>query len=376
MFGNPSCVLRPSAPVPIALLALGLLVSDAAVPAHGQEAARSVEQTQRLEGEAILALADAALAGKRVPSDFRVGWQNEFLKAQRGTFVPFTLTIDASPLTRPAALVYVRAIARGEQTGGDRRAAETGRSGKGQDAREAGEYPVDAIFPVVLRAEPGQRARISRGFSLAPGEYDLYVVVRERADPANPRHGSKAAVLKQAISVPDFRAGGLTTSSVILADRLDVLNAPVPADELAERPYVIGQHDITPAADTTFRRSEELIVVFLVYSPTVTSEKNFDLQVEYYFYLKGRPGPAGTTGPQAPHPPEREGERYFNHTDPQRFNPTVLGAQFDATGHPVMAGQGVPLAGFEQGDYRLAIRITDLLAGTSILRDVYFRVGS
>jgi hypothetical protein len=42
----------------------------------------------------------------------------------------------------------------------------------------------------------------------------------------------------------------------------------------------------------------------------------------------------------------------------------------------VMAGQGVPLAGFPAGDYRLAIRITDLLAGTSIVRDVHFTVGS
>jgi len=41
-----------------------------------------------------------------------------------------------------------------------------------------------------------------------------------------------------------------------------------------------------------------------------------------------------------------------------------------------MAGQGVPLAGFPAGEYRLAIRITDLLAGTSIVRDVQFTVGS
>jgi hypothetical protein len=184
-------------------------------------------------------------------------------------------------------------------------------------------------------------------------------------------------VLKEAISVPDFRAGGLTTSSIILADRLDLLNAPIAADELSERPYVIGQHDITPAADRMFRKAEELIVVFLVYSTTVTTDRNFDLQVEYHFYLKGsKAGKAGPASSSAPHPPERDDERYFNHTDPQRFNPAVLGPQFDAAEHPVMAGQGVPLAGFEPGDYRLAIRITDLLAGTSILRDVLFTVGS
>ena len=49
------------------------------------------------EGEAILALADAAMAGKAVPADFDVQWQNDFVKAQRGTFVPFTLTDRSSP---------------------------------------------------------------------------------------------------------------------------------------------------------------------------------------------------------------------------------------------------------------------------------------
>ena len=77
------------------------------------------------------------------------------------------------------------------------------------------------------------------------------------------------------------------------------------------------------------------------------------------------------------HPPARDGERYFNHTDPQRFNPAVMGAQFDpAGGHPVLAGQGVPLAAFEPGDYRLAITVTDLLSGTIVTRDVAFTVGS
>ena len=39
-----------------------------------------------------------------------------------------------------------------------------------------------------------------------------------------------------------------------------------------------------------------------------------------------------------------------------------------------MAGQGVPLAGFQEGDYRLAIKVTDLIAGRSISREVRFTV--
>ena len=179
---------------------------------------RQVEQAQREEGEAILALADAALAGKALPSDFSLQWQNDFVKAQRGTFVPFTLTVDASQFTRRTALVYVRAIRRSENhepdSGERKRAARPG---------EESTYPVDAIFPVDLTHTVGRALRLSRGFSVTAGDYDVFVVMRERVDPAAQRTRPKASVLRQSLSVPDFGTSELTTSSVILADRLTVL---------------------------------------------------------------------------------------------------------------------------------------------------------
>jgi hypothetical protein len=330
---------------------------------------RQIEQTQREEGEAILALADASLTGRAVPSDFQVRWQNDFVKAQRGTFVPFTLTVDASQLTRRSALVYVRAMRRSTSSG----AADRKRPDKDGDQAA---YPVDAIFPVELT--PGPRSRISRGFSVPPGEYDVFVVMRERVDPGAPRTRPKAAVLRQPLSVPDFRSNELTTSSLIVADGLTVLAEPVPADQLAERPYAIGRNEIAPAVDRRFRRDEELIVVFLVYNPMVTAERQFDVRVEYHFYRKVGVGVRAEPGEEgAGHPTARAGERYFNRTDPQRFSPALMGAAFDpGSGEPVMAGQVVPLAGFEEGDYRLDVQVIDLLSGKSVSRDVLFTVGS
>jgi hypothetical protein len=132
-------------------------------PADVAEDSRQVEQAQREEGDAILSLADAVMAGKPAPSDFAVSWQNDFVKAQRGTFVPFTLTVDASRLARRSALVYVRAIRR-----------STTSERKRQDRDEA-TYPVDAIFSVDLSAAAGLASRVSRGFSIPPGEYDVVV---------------------------------------------------------------------------------------------------------------------------------------------------------------------------------------------------------
>ncbi len=352
---------------------MGLLVATASSGTVVRAQDPAAIDTQRLEGETILAMADAAMEGRSVPSDFTVRWQNEYLKAQRGTFVPFTLAIDAATFSQPSALVYLRAFRKGTPVAQRReRAFPTRPTRDNREPAPAVEYPVEVMFPADLKLEPGQIARISRGFTLAAGSYELIVVVRERAG-MDKRTTPKACVVRQSLVVPDFSTPAFTTSSVIVADRVDSLpEAPEP-DQLAERPYVIGHNEVTPAADRVFRKTEELIVLFLIYHPTVTTERKFDLQVEYHFFRRGGAGPARG----GDHPPALPGERYFNHTDPQRFTPAVLGEQFDpSAGQPVLAGQGVPLAGFQEGEYRLAILITDHLAGTSLSRDVFFTVGS
>jgi hypothetical protein len=161
----------------------------------------------------------------------------------------------------------------------------------------------------------------------------------------------------------------------MLADALTLLPGPPDERELEERPYIIGNREVLPAADSRFRPSEELIVVLLVYNPSVTPARHFDLEVEYHFFRKGSVGgeSPGTSPPAGV--AALPGERYFNRTEPQRFNPVILGPQFDpAAGQPVLAGQGVPLAGFPEGDYRLAVRVTDLVAGRSLERHVAFTV--
>ena len=53
----------------------------------------------------------------------------------------------------------------------------------------------------------------------------------------------------------------------------------------------------------------------------------------------------------------------------------MMGPDFDPTaGQPLMAGQGVPLAAFPEGEYRLAITVKDVVSGKTIVRDVSFSV--
>jgi len=318
-----------------------------------------LEELRRREGEALLSLADAAMAG-RAPSDFSIAWSNDFFKAQTGTFVPFTVTIDRSALSAADALMYVRAA---------RRDALPAR---GSLVR----YPFDIIFPVALSGPPGQPLRITRGFAVAPGDYDVYVALRERAaDPLASDRRLKGAVLKQPLTVPDFWTGELATSTVMLADRIDPVATPVTGDDVLERPYIIGSNEVHRAAGMSFRRDRELIVVFLIYNPTVSPDKRFDIEVDYHLFRKdGATAQTADAAADGDHPPARAGERYVTRTTPQRFKPAVMGADFDPASGPIMAGQGILLSSFQEGEYRLGITVTDVMSRKSLSRDVTFRV--
>ena len=65
----------------------------------------------------------------------------------------------------------------------------------------------------------GAVSELGRALELPPGEYTLYVAMRER-QPKDRKQQPKSVVLTQPLTVPDMNAG-LTTSSVILAKALD-----------------------------------------------------------------------------------------------------------------------------------------------------------
>ena len=318
-----------------------------------------LDEAARRDAGVLVALVDAAMAGQ-APSSFPLAWRNDFFKAQTGTFVPFTVTVDRGSLSGSSALMYVRAVRRGGPPA----------------ARDAQiRYPFDLVFPVELPGAPAGTLRITRGFAVPPGDYDIYVALLERrADPEAAGGRPRAAVLKQPLSVPDFWSGELATSSVIVADRIDALGAPPAADEVLERPYVIGDSEVHPAEDAAFTRDRELIVVFLIYNPTVTAGREFDIQVDYHLF-RSEPEGTGEADPGGDHPPARAGERYVTRTNPQRFKPAVMGPQFDpGAGQPMLAGQGILLSSFGTGEYRLGITVTDLLSRRTLSRDVMFRV--
>jgi len=276
-------------------------------------------------------------------------WRQDFLKAQQGLiFVPFTVSLEPGKMTSSVA-AYLRVAPKGSP---------------GLPAPTAGEkapaYPFEDVYFTELRAPAaGLPVRLTRAFAVPPGAYDVYVALRERPSGSTAADAPvKVTLLKQEVVVPNFHAEELQTSSVLVADKIEVLTAPVSPEALKERPYVMGDSEITPAADLKFKKTEELQLVFQIYGAKPGADKKPDVSVDYVFFQK-----------------EASGEKMFNKTPAQKLDSESLPKGFDPEmGHQLMTGQGVPLQSFPEGDYRLEIKITDNKAQKSITRDVLFTV--
>ena len=282
------------------------------------------------------------------PADITLGWRNDFFKAQDGQiFVPFTVSVDSGKIG-PAVAAYLRVVPRGAQA---------------LPVTPAGQKPPanqfeDAYF-TDLRVGADKVQRLTRAFAVIPGSYDVYVALRDRPAAGTPAEAPVRVVLiKQELVVPNYHTEELQTSSVLVADKIEQLTAAVTPEAMKERPYVLGDSEVSPAADMKFKKTEELQLVFQIYGAKIGDDKKPDVAVDYVFYTK-----------------DASGEKLFNRTPTQNLSAKTLPENFDsAAGHQLMTGQGIPLASFPEGDYRLEIKVTDNKTQKSLTRDVLFTV--
>ena len=202
----------------------------------------------------------------------------------------------------------------------------------------------------------GKGQKLARVFQVGPGEYDVYVAMRPHSLEKTKEAPFKALLIKQPVTLPDLNAD-LTTSSVIILDKIEQVATPLSPAQMREQPWVMGTMQFIPSLDRQFAKTDNFGVYFQVYNQTMQNGKP-DVTIEYSFYRK-----QGTD------------EKYFNKTAPQSYNASTLPAEWNAAqGHLVSGGIEIPLGSFEPGDYRLEIKVTDNHGKKTITRDVAFSV--
>ncbi len=330
----------------IALLAAVAVAVAGSAAVYAQQGGKKDEpkrsKQEEAEIETLVKLIDGVMAGQPAPSDIQMTLTPYFLKSQeQRTFVPFALTVQGAPATDAA--MYVRVV---------------DPAAKPDEKTKKMPYPWDDIHFVPAAQLNGTDVRLNRVFMATPGTYDVYVAMKERLPEKAPRNQTaKMGVLKTQVTVPDFWSGELVTSSVIVADKVNVLTAAPDADEARERPFVFGAQELIPANDMIFLKNEQLATFFQVYNAALDPAGKPNLVMEYNFHRK-----------------EGGAEKFFNKTNPQTINASNLPPTFDPAKFPVPGGIEVPLSSFPEGDYRLEIKIIDKNSGKTVTRDVNFTV--
>ncbi len=303
---------------------------------------------------ALLSFVDEYAGGSAAPLDFTFGLSIDFFRGAVGqTYAPFTVTLDRSSLQTGALIVYVRVV----------EAATAAASGAVESvASPAAVRAVDGFLPLpafedvhFVQLPPGNPSRISRAFGVSPGDYDVYVGVRERGGV----DGVRTSIAKRAVTVPDLSGGLLSTSSVMRIERMGLHATPLTAPERASRPYAMGTMEVVPAWRSTYSTSETMSLFFIVYGASVAPETGKpNVTVDYEFYR--------TTGGT---------ETFFNRMPRKAFDADTLPPQFDlALGHQLVAERSLPLQSFPPGDYRVEILVSDRVSGQTLTRDVAFSV--
>jgi hypothetical protein len=320
------------------------------------------DDAQKKEIQSVVKFVDDAAAGQPASNDLDLKWVREdVLKAQGNKeYVPFTVALDPGKIAGERVAFYWRVVAKGAAVPDAAPAAAKKDDKKKDDKNKKTDYAYEDVtfVPVAGAQNP---MRISRSFTVPAGAYDVYLVAKEPTPEKAPKNAPppKMSLIKQTVTVPDFWNGELATSTVIIAQRIDPLPAPLTPQQQADRPYALGQMEIVPAPDTKFTKKSELSTFMLIYNPKVDANNKPDVSVEYNFYQKQSGQP----------------EKFFNKTNPQNLNAQTLPPQFDlAQGHQLQSGQAVPLASFPEGEYRLEIKVTDKLANKTLTREVNFTV--
>ncbi len=335
--------------------ALSVAVVLASSNASFAQGERKLSDTEKKEIQAIIKMVDGPPTGQPTANDLGLTWvRNDLLKAQGNLqYSPFTVTVDTAKLSAKSLSLYWRVISKAPVEAAAKEAA--GKDDKKNDKKKG--HPYEDLSTIAITGKSGPTA-ISRSFTVPAGPYEVIVVAKEPPTKEKNAPAPKTAMIRQNVEVPDLWNGEFTTSTVIEAERIDPLAAPLTPQQQADRPYAMGAMEIVPAFGSKFTKGTELSTFMMIYNAKTDDANKPDVSVEYNFYTKQ----AGS-------------EKFFNKTNPQSLNAQTLPPQFDfAAGHQLQSGQAVPLGSFPEGDYRLEIKVTDKLANKTLTREFSFTV--
>jgi hypothetical protein len=127
----------------------------------------------------------------------------------------------------------------------------------GVSGRRAGMFEdvvTSSFTPEALEIGQQQKSTYNKNIVLPPGNYKIDLVVRDVKS-------GKTGVLREGFVVPRYEEGKLSTSTLILASRIEPLNLRLPS-----RQHVLGSLKVIPNATAEFKQDQTLGIYMQVYN--------------------------------------------------------------------------------------------------------------
>ncbi len=180
-----------------------------------------------------------------------------------------------------------------------------------------------------------RKSAYARGFILEPGRYKVDVIVRDTK--------SGAAGLRQVgFVVPEFSADRLSTSSIVLAAKLENLESGA-----AITPFVIGTTKVIPNLSGTFRRNQPVGVYLQIYNAAIDQTTLRPAADAEYVLLKN-------------------GKEIGKQTEDWR--------EINDAGQRLTLSRLLDSRSLEPGEYQIQIRIRDHVSGETIAPSATFKI--
>ncbi|MBA2502501.1 MAG: GWxTD domain-containing protein [Pyrinomonadaceae bacterium] len=186
-----------------------------------------------------------------------------------------------------------------------------------------------------LAAQKQRKSAYQAAIPLAPGTYKVDVIVRDVTSGAT-------GVRHVGFTVPKYDAAKLSTSTLLLASRLQDLSGQVPTGM-----FVIGQNKVIPNVSGTYRRGDAVGIYIQVYNAGIDQTTlRPSVEVEYVLMKEGKEAGKVT-------------EDWRGMSD---------------AGQRLTLARLLPTSGLTAGDYELVIRIRDRVSGQSLAPSAKFKL--
>ena len=98
--------------------------------------------------------------------------------------------------------------------------------------------------------------KLMRYVQVKPGDYDVFLAIKDKGtvEKIDKNYTPRVGLLKKELTVPDYNAAGLQTSSMLVATGIQ----PAPAGQTADNdPYIFGQMQIVPSTDGKYKKTDK-----------------------------------------------------------------------------------------------------------------------